>query len=316
LILTTISPLGTRFVEEGVTYRPPGVGTAVIFSGKNMHEGSTIYSCEVLLCVIFSILLLFVHAGVPITSGVRYILTGFCNYKNKNTDHEVFMSSYDPYYDGSAASGKQQQQQQQRHFSSNRRSDEGGDIRIVSDSGLVDEELNGSGSALEVNRSGIRIGDILKAIWIPDIDPRSSDRIQIKGNSFLVLEDKIDSRGESRGEDRGTETVGAEIDKSKLSGVLTADNQAIRPGAEDEERNGRYVYVEGLSEEEVKALVARSGVASESIPCTCTVLVQRDDVTMEESSLNEEQRNIPRIASNLLSIGKYWSFDEVLDGSA
>ena len=136
-----------------------------------------------------------------------------------------------------------------------------------------------------------------------------------------MLEDESDSRGKSRGEDRGTETVGAEIDKSKSSGVLTADNQAICPGAEDlikrdEERNGRYVYVEGLSEEEVKALVARSGVASESVPCTCSVIVQRDDVAMEESSLNEEQRNIPRIASSLLSIGKYWSFDEVLDGSA
>ena len=136
-----------------------------------------------------------------------------------------------------------------------------------------------------------------------------------------MLEDEIDSRGESRGEDRGTETVGAEIDKIKSCGVLTVDNQAVRPGAEDlvkrdEERTGRYVYVEGLSEEEVKALAARSGVASESIPCTCSVLVQRDDVTMEESSLNEEQRNIPRIASSLLSMGKYWSFDEVLDGSA
>jgi hypothetical protein len=267
-----------------------------------------------------SILLFFVHAGVPITSGVRYILTGFCNYKNKNTDHEVFMSSYDPYYDGSAASGKQQQQQQ-RHFSSNRRSDEGGETRIVSDCGQVDEELNGSVSVLELNRSGIRIGDILKAIWIPDIDPRSSGAIQIKGNSFIVLEDESAGRGESRGEDRGTETVGAEIDRSKSSGVLTADNQAMHPGAEgqikrDKERNGRYAYVEGLSEEEVKALVARIGVASESVPCICTVLVQRDDVAMEESSLNEEQRNIPRIASSLLSIGKYWSFDEVLDGSA
>ena len=287
-----------------------------------MHEGTTMYSCEVSSCAILSkILLLRVHAGVPITSGVRYILTGFCNYKDKNTDHEVFMSSYDPYYDGSAASGKQQQQQQQRHFSSNRCSDEGGDTIIVSYCGQVDEELNGRSSAFEVSRSGIRTGDILKAIWIPDIDPRSSGPIQIKGSSFLVLEDEIDSRGESRGEDRGTETVGAEIDKIKSCGVLTVDNQAVRPGAEDlvkrdEERNGRYVYVEGLSEEEVKALAARSGVASESIPCTCSVLVQRDDVTMEESSLNEEQRNIPRIASSLLSMGKYWSFDEVLDGSA
>ena len=251
---------------------------------------------------------------------MRYILTGFCNYKDKNTDHEVFMSSYDPYYDGSAASGKQQQQQQ-RHFSGNKCSEEGGDTRIGSDCGQVDEELNGSGSALEVNRSGIRIGDILKAIWVPDIDPRSSGPIETKGNNLLVLENESQSRGESRGEDRGIENVEAKTDKSKSSGVLTADNQAISPGDEglikiDEERNGQYVYVEGLSEEEVKALVARSGVASESVPCTCSVLVQRDDVTMEESSLNEEQRNIPRIASSLLSIGKYWSFDEVLDGSA
>lgn len=32
--------VGTHFVDEGATYRPPKAGTAVIFSGKNKHMGN------------------------------------------------------------------------------------------------------------------------------------------------------------------------------------------------------------------------------------------------------------------------------------
>ena len=128
--------------------------------------------------------------------------------------------------------------------------------------------------------------------------------------------ERVDESGcvmESKGGDRGRVIAGAD--------TPTVNAQAIRQDfkedtvdiidADSEGRYGRYVYLDGLSEEKIKSLVALSGMASESI--TCSVLVQRDDVTMEESSLNEEQRNIPRIASNLLSIGKYWSYDEVLE---
>jgi len=72
---------GTFFVNENALYRPTEAGTAVLFSGKNLHS------------------------GVAITSGVRYILTGFCNYVEKDVSHENFLLSYDKCYDGSAAQG-------------------------------------------------------------------------------------------------------------------------------------------------------------------------------------------------------------------
>jgi predicted 2-oxoglutarate/Fe(II)-dependent dioxygenase YbiX len=63
---------GTRFIDDGVTYRPANVGSAIAFSGKNMHE------------------------GVAITRGIRYILTGFCTYTDKSDQtHEAFMQCYD-----------------------------------------------------------------------------------------------------------------------------------------------------------------------------------------------------------------------------
>ena len=77
---------GTRFIHSGATYRPAKPGTAVMFSGKNLHE------------------------GIEVTSGVRYILTGFCEYvdecdEDHPTPHSVFLKSYDRVYDGEAAAG-------------------------------------------------------------------------------------------------------------------------------------------------------------------------------------------------------------------
>lgn len=63
---------------SGVVYRPSEVGTAIAFCGKQLHE------------------------GVPVTSGVRYILTGFCEYNNcdRAGSHESFLEEYDPRWDG------------------------------------------------------------------------------------------------------------------------------------------------------------------------------------------------------------------------
>lgn len=67
--------------------RPQKAGAAVLFSGKNLHE------------------------GLPVTSGVRYILTGFCEYvneidpDNKTSPHSLFLRDYDSKYDGYAALG-------------------------------------------------------------------------------------------------------------------------------------------------------------------------------------------------------------------
>lgn len=71
---------GTRFVDEdggkGVIYRPSHAGSAITFFGKKMHE------------------------GVAVTKGVRYILTGFCEYDNEDGSHDSFMSNYDYRWDG------------------------------------------------------------------------------------------------------------------------------------------------------------------------------------------------------------------------
>lgn len=256
-----------------------------------------------------------VHAGVPITSGVRYILTGFCNYKNTNTDHDVFMSSYDPHYDGFAASDHRQQ----RSASSVKSSSKKEQSEVMERFEQFTEKS--SYDPFDTNKCGIRTGDILKAIWIPDLYPGSSNRFKIQETEFVERVDESGCVMESKGGDRGRVIAGAEMTEHETCDTPTVNSQAIRQDfkedtvdiidADDEGRYGRYVYLDGLSAEKIKSLVALSGMASESI--TCSLLVQRDDVTMEESSLNEEQRNVPRIASNLLSIGKYWSFDEVLE---
>ena len=87
---------GTHFIHNNITCKPQKAGNAVLFSGKNLHE------------------------GVAVTTGIRYILTGFCEYTyhvidndhtiNNNTNmlnnaHDSFMNDYDPIYDGYAATG-------------------------------------------------------------------------------------------------------------------------------------------------------------------------------------------------------------------
>lgn len=74
---------GTLFIADNVTCRP-ALGSALVFSGKNLHS------------------------GVNITSGVRYILTGFCDYvpdfgNEDGAEHVGFMRSYEPLHDGYAA---------------------------------------------------------------------------------------------------------------------------------------------------------------------------------------------------------------------
>lgn len=73
---------GTRFTSSNTTYRC-NVGSGILFSGKNEHE------------------------GVAITKGTRYILTGFCDVikaKSASFQHE-FLLDYNSLYDGNA--GKQ-----------------------------------------------------------------------------------------------------------------------------------------------------------------------------------------------------------------
>ncbi len=70
---------GTHFVAADKTFRGSR-GGAVLFSGKNEHR------------------------GVPITSGLRYIMTGFINYVDKkDKSHKRFMEDFDIDRDGAGA---------------------------------------------------------------------------------------------------------------------------------------------------------------------------------------------------------------------
>ena len=102
--------------QSGVLYRPSEVGSVVLFSGRQFHEGLQSYFIPFLLLFIKSNFLVnnCCNEGVPVTSGVRYILTGFCSYypssrgvhNNDNDDgdaHAVFMSDYRAEFDGLAA---------------------------------------------------------------------------------------------------------------------------------------------------------------------------------------------------------------------
>ena len=71
---------GTRFVHEeggrGRIYRPLESGSGIIFSGRKLHE------------------------GVAVTRGVRYILTGFCEYYPEDGTHVSYLANYEPQFDG------------------------------------------------------------------------------------------------------------------------------------------------------------------------------------------------------------------------
>ena len=75
---------------------------------------------------------------------------------------------------------------------------------------------------------------------------------------------------------------------------------------------GEYVMFDGMCTDSVKNIIAST--RENSMTRDCIVLVERDNGVEEDNSSNEEQRNIPRIASKLLSTGKYWSFDEIVSG--
>jgi hypothetical protein len=131
IYIYTYIEIGTFFVNESKLYRPEAVGTAVVFSGKNEH------------------------LGVPLTSGIRYILTGFCNYIGPHTSHENFMNNYDALYDGSAGLGES--------------------INMFSNNS---------------DRRGIHTGDILRGVWIynENIDSDKSNG-DVADGTFVLIDD-------------------------------------------------------------------------------------------------------------------------------
>lgn len=219
--------------------------------------------------------------GVRITSGVRYILTGFCNYANPSISGEELKASFDSKFDGSAFSG-------QRKFWTTASSDGQTEKDRVIAKGSH-EEAGYDRSPAEHMREhigdGVRIGDILKAIWIFD----DTDGSRYDSSSTAVI------------------SMGISLQSS-----FNSDQNMIGI-AGVEKRRGRFVTLDGLNSEEIKKLVALSGKDAQTYGCS--ILVKSDNRADEDDESNEEQRNIPRIAWKLLSTGKYWSYDDALLGS-
>ena len=137
---------GTRFIKTNETIRPSIAGCAVLFSGKNLHE------------------------GVPITGGIRYILTGFCTYSRstitENEDnHEAFLLDFDMVRDGSAAISPS---------------------KIVSLDSICspNDIVDGDDSEL-----GIHDGDILRGLWkYSSADPSSNQGDMIMTSDLSVAQ--------------------------------------------------------------------------------------------------------------------------------
>ena len=222
---------------------------------------------------------IFIILGSRITSGVRYILTGFCNYAEKDTSTEAFKSSYKIEFDGSAAGGTRSVWEDKKIIERNTEINFQ-NIKENNDRNIEISEV----AKVENIMGGIRIGDILRAVWVDDDDDSGSGSKEPNSNS---------------------------------------------------DRRGRFVMLDGLSSDEIKKLLASTrnhilpgisgsqtskpgdqtpGDRAPSPSRGCRVLVESDNSEEDDNVDNEEQRNIPRIASRLLSTGNYWSYDEILSG--
>lgn len=190
------------------------------------------------------------------------------------------MASYDPLYDGFAALGMSGRNA--NDISTNSRSA----FEVSDFAPDSDAEISGHSDGLGMidTGSGVRTGDLLKGIWVYHSDLTSPEQIA----AFRTLKTVEWPKNHSE----GTHCVGSELE------------------TDVESQSGVYVLTDGLSTEEVMEVVGFSRGSCRA--CACSVLVHRDNEADEESPRNEVQRNFPRIASRLLSTGKYWSYDECL----
>ena len=92
--------------------------------------------------------------GVAVTSGIRYILTGFCSYDNPDKSQSTFLAGYDRQFDGSAATARA--------------------TGISNSDGVVDNDAVQGIHSGDILR-GIRIFDRCKAVAgsLPTTFPRS-----------------------------------------------------------------------------------------------------------------------------------------------
>ena len=132
---------------------------------------------------------------MAVTSGIRYILTGFCSYDNPDKSHSTFLAGYDRQYDGSAATA-----------------------RVA---GINSRDVSVEDDALQ----GIHSGDILRGI-------RIFDRFKADAGSFSnifsrpVVTDISDVVGEDKNSLNGEDDASTLI---SLDGLTTSQvHQLVR----------------------------------------------------------------------------------------
>ena len=235
---------------------------------------------------------------MSITSGVRYILTGFCNYFDPKTKSAWFRETYDEKYDGSAAGAARIRTLGGVHEGATERAYQRAMGADLENARRERNEDRGDGD-------GLRIGDILRAVWVYDDDQPSplhsspSSSVSSVSSEGVVLEsDAVSDLGDA------SSVTDSRGDRTRLGTFVEMD--PVTPVG----LGGRFVRLDGLSCIEKQKVVAHLGA---SISRPCHVLVSSDNAEEEDNEDNEAQRNIPRIASKLLSTAGFWSFDEEME---
>lgn len=259
---------GTRFIESDTTYRPSKVGTAVLFSGKNMHE------------------------GVAVTSGIRYILTGFCYYRNPDKSHRTFLTNYLSEHDGSAAGGSSK--------THNPQLDSTVEHKTIPRVALKLKRAESSG--------GVHTGDVLRGIRVFNNKMNETDSVGRFNASTTTRRLEDDTAG-------GTMVM---FDGMSVSEV----QQMVRYcGARMDSRNctllvdrddgdeGQYEDDEENSAKGEQGVMDMGNTADED-----SELLKGGSPIIEENSteLDEERRFVCKTVDAIVGNGDYWTLDSML----
>lgn len=257
---------GTRFIEENATYRPEKVGTAVLFSGKNKHE------------------------GVAITSGVRYILTGFCYYRNPDKSHQTFLANYLSEHDGSAAAGFSKSYSPNLPSVDKANEDSMFRFESVGEADKVDKIIRKS-------NGGVHTGDVLRGIRLFNNKCNVTDKVGRFDEITSTRRYNDDSAGGTMVMFEGMDVsevqqmvrfCGSNLDGRNCTLLLERDSYDDEPSVSAQERtdtlNSEYIS-------EGKAL---------------------EVVIDEPTELNEHQRFVCKTVDTIVGNGDYWTLDSML----
>ena len=291
-----------------MTYRPSDKGTAVIFSGKNQHE------------------------GVAVTNGTRYILTGklqlytntysyiihhtyhtfmyilcirigFCNYIDPDKSHTQFLSTYQPQYDGHAATG----------------------ITTTTTHSTTSTSTTTTTSAITTTSATTHSTTSIASTATASADTQERVRILTNSHAGIHIGDIL----------RGIRVYNTYTHPSNNTTSQITLQQLI-----DDKNGGTLILVNNMTLSQIQNIVKKCGQFLDNR--MCTLLIERDSIghnsdlyndseKAEEaegdldtpkssyligkghnSDLNYEQRDVVKNSDVTMSKGKYWCFDDYL----